>query len=207
MPGMKLALGSEIQVIEKGALDGLSLEEIRKLYPKAHMTPLVTRLSDGSQVVIGEEEIIPRVQAKIAELNAQGVELIVLLCTGHFPQFSSQCLLLEAQKVVDHCVEACVRKGDSIGLLVPLPEQMNQSRENLSHVTPHVIVASASPYASEDELLKAAEIMKQNDVKLVVMHCMGYRNDHRKKVREITGKPVILSNAIVARTAAELIAV
>ncbi len=207
MPGMQQILGSEIQVIEKGALDGLSLEMIRKLYPKARMTPLVTRLSDGSQVVIAEEEIIPRVQAKIDELNAEGVELIVLLCTGHFPNFSSRCVLLEAQKVVDHCVEACVRHGDRIGLLVPLPEQMDQSQKNLSHVTSSITVASASPYASEDELLRAAEILTQNDVKLVVMHCMGYRNDHRRKIREITGKPVILSNAIVARTAAELIAV
>ena len=206
MPGMKLVLGPEIQVVEKGALDELSSTQIQKLYPEADMTTLVTRLADGSQVVIAEEAIIPKVQAKIDELNAEGVELIVLLCTGHFPRFSSQCVLLEAQKVVDHCVEACVRDGDSIGLLVPLPQQMDQARENLSHVTPNISVASASPYESEDKLLKAAEILAQHDVKLVVMHCMGYRHDHRRKVREITGKPVILSNAIVARTAAELVA-
>ena len=67
MPGMQLFLGPEIQVIEKGVLDGLSLTQIQKPYPEADMTTLVTRLADGSQVVIAEEAIIPKVQAKIDE--------------------------------------------------------------------------------------------------------------------------------------------
>ena len=115
-------------------------------------------------------------------------------------------MLLEAQKIVDHCIVACVSDGDSIGLLIPLPQQMDQAQESLSHVTPKITVVSASPHDSTDKLVKAAEILAQHDVKLVVMHCMGYRIDHRRKVREITGKPGILSNAIVARMAAELIA-
>ena len=205
MPGMKRVLGADVQVIEKGALDGLSLDEIQSLYPKEGMTTIVTRLADGTQVIIGEEEIIPRVQTKIKELNREGVELIVLLCTGHFPRFQSECLLIESQKVVDQCVAALIREPHALGVMVPLPEQMDHAKENLKHLTSNIVVASASPYGSVENVTKAAEVFKSADVELVVMHCMGFTNAHRRVIREVCGKPVLLSNSIVARTVAELV--
>jgi len=205
MPGMKEILGKNVEVVEKGALDGLSLDTIQSLYPKEGMIFLCTRLSDGTQVVIAKEEIIPRVQAKIEELNREKVELIILLCTGHFPRFESRCLMLEAQKVVDRCIEALVCDQNTMGLLVPLPEQVEMAKQSLSHITPHITVVSASPYHPMDETIRAAEALKAKDINLVVMHCMGYTKNHKKVLREVTGKPVLLANSIVARTAAELI--
>lgn len=205
LPGMRSVIGKNVEVIEKGVLDGLSIEEIRTLHPRRGITPICTRLADGTQVVVAEEAIIPRVQAKIDELNEQKVELIVLLCTGHFPRFKSSCLVLESQKIVDRCVEAVASNQHSLGVLVPLPEQVDSARQHLSHITPRIAVRSASPYGPKDGILQAAESLKTEGVDLVVMHCMGYRNEHRSLVRQRTGKPAILSNSIVARTAAELI--
>jgi protein AroM len=205
MPGMKEILGKNVEVIEKGALDGLSLEMIQSLYPREGMTIICTRSSNGTQVIVAEEELIPRVQAKIKELNREGVEMIVLLCTGRFPRFESSCFLLEAQKVLDRCIEALVCDQDTIGLLVPLPEQREIAKRTLSYITPHIAVASVSPYGPMEEFIKAAEFLKAENIDLVVMHCMGYTRDHRKVVKELTGKPVLLANSIVARTAAELI--
>lgn len=205
MPGMKEILGESIDVVEKGALDGLSRETIQSLYPKEGMTYLCTRLSNGTQVVITEEEIIPRVQSKIEELNGEKVDLIILLCTGHFPRFESKCLLLEAQKVVDRCVEALVGTQNRMGLFVPLPEQKEIAKKNLSYITHHIEVRSASPYSPLEETIRAAETLRSEDIDLIVMHCMGYTRTHRRVVKEIIGKPVLLANSIVARTAAELI--
>jgi protein AroM len=205
MPGIKEILGEDVEVVEKGALDGLSKDTIKSFYPKQGMTFLCTRLSDGTQVVIAEEDIIPKVQTKIEELNREKAELIVLLCTGHFPRFESRCLLLEAQKVVDRSVEALITDQNTMGLLVPLSEQREIAKQNLSHITPHITVASASPYHPMDETQRAAEALKAKKVDLVVMHCMGYTKAHKKIVKEVTGKPVLLANSIVARTAAELI--
>jgi protein AroM len=205
LPGMKEILGKNVEVVEKGALDGLSLDAIRSLYPKEGMILLCTRLSDGTQVVIAKEEIIPRVQAKIEELNGEKVELIILLCTGHFPRFESRCLILEAQKVVDRCVEALICDQNTIGVLVPLPEQIETAKRSLSHITTHIVAVSASPYGPKNEILSAAKALKAENIDLVVMHCMGFTRDHKKILREVTGKPVLLANSIVARTVAELI--
>lgn len=205
LPAMMEEIGQDVEVIEGGALDGLSLEEVRSLSPTGDEVRLCTRLSDGTEVVVAKERIIPMVQTKIDELNGEGVELIVLLCTGHFPRFESTCLVLEAQKVVDRCVEAVIGDRNRMGLVVPLREQGEAARQNLSHITPHITAVNASPYGSLDEVARAAGILKEGNVDLVVMHCMGFTNDHRRVMRELTGKPVILANSLVARITGELL--
>ena len=205
MPGMRQIIGDAVEVVEKGALDGLSLQEIQTFGPENGMTTVVTRLTDGAQVALGKEKIIPRIQANINELNEEGVDLIVVLCTGHLPRFESQCLLMRAQKVVDQCVGALINEHDTLGVLVPIPEQMAPARRNHMHITQNVVAASASPYGSVEELARAAETFEKNHVDLVVMHCMGFTNDHRSAVRRACPAPVVLANSIVARTAAELI--
>ncbi len=101
VPAMIKQFGTDIEIIEKGALDGLSADEIQLLTPKADEQQLCARLSDGREVVIIKEKIISLVQSRIHELNQASVELIVLLCTGHFPSFESSCLVVEAEKIVD----------------------------------------------------------------------------------------------------------
>jgi protein AroM len=206
VPNMSQILGSNIEVIEKGALDGLSAEEIQSLAPKDGENPLCTRLSSGQQVILGKESLISLVQERIDELNGAAVDLIVLLCTGHFPRFKSRCLVVEAEKVVDRCVEALVDDRHTVGVVVPLPEQMRQAKEKLSTITPKVHVCSASPYGPQEEVRQAAEILCAKKVDLVVLHCMGFSADHRTAMRNITKRPVLMANAIVARTAAELLA-
>lgn len=205
LPAMIEVIGQDVQVIEKGALDGLSLEEVRSFSPTEEMARLCTRLSDGTQVVVAKERVTPMVQGKIHELNREGVELIVLLCTGDFPRFESSSLVLEAQKIVDRCVEALICDRNTMGLVVPLEEQAEHARQNLYHITPNITVVNASPYGPGNPVQRAAEVLKNKDIDLVVMHCMGFTKDHRKVMRELTGKPVILANSIVARTIGELL--
>jgi len=206
VPGMSQVLGANIQVIEKGALDGISTEEIQSLAPKGEEMRLCTRLSSGQQVVVGKERVISLVQEKINELNEASADLIVLLCTGHFPRFKSRCLVLEAEKIVDRCVDALVDDRHTLGVVVPLPEQMKQAKEKLSGITPRLHVVSASPYGPQDEIRRAAEILCAKRVDLAVLHCMGFSADHRTVMRDITRRPVLVANAIVARTAAEILA-
>lgn len=206
VPNMSKVLGENIEVIEKGALDGLSTEEIQSLAPKGGDSPLCTRLSSGQQVILGKERVISLVQKKIDELNEASADLIVLLCTGHFPRFKSRCLVLEAEKIVDRCVDALVDDRHTLGVVVPLPEQMKQAKEKLSGITPKLHVVSASPYGPQEEIRQAAEILCAKRVDLVVLHCMGFSANHRTVMRDITQRPVLVANAIVARTAAELLA-
>ena len=204
-PAMSHIIGPRVEIIQKGALDGLSDAEIGALAPKSAEMRLCTRLTDGRQVVVVKEKILSLMQTQIDALNQASVDLIVFLCTGHFPRFKSRCLIVEAQRIVDHCLEALVDERCTLGVVVPLAEQMTQAQQSLSHMTPKIHVVSASPYGPLETVQHAAAELFRKQVDLVVLHCMGFSGDHRQVVREVTKKPVLVANSIVARTLAELV--
>ena len=49
--------------------------------------------------------------------------------------------------------------------------------------------------------------LKEMDVDLIVMDCIGYDMAMKKKVVEITTKPVVLARTIVARVVGEILEV
>jgi protein AroM len=204
VPEMKEILSSEVEIIEAGALDGLTIDEVRGFSPKGRDYILCTRMSDGTEVVVAKRFIVPRVQKCIDLLSQQGAEIVVFICTGLFPPFSSKKLFIEAQKILDHFILALHGEKERIGLLIPLSEQIKQAKKKYDRLKGKMIIKAASPYASEDEISMAAEALKRADPHVIVMHCMGYTQAMKKKVMEITGKPTILARSLVARTLKEL---
>jgi len=53
----------------------------------------VSRLRDGTQVRLGREKIVRRLQECIKKLEKE-VDVIGVLCTGEFPELKSQKLLI-----------------------------------------------------------------------------------------------------------------
>ena len=206
VPAMAAMIGSGVAVVEKGALDGLSGKDIQALAPTEGQTVLCTRLVGGKEVVISKQGVIPLVQKRIKELNREGVDLVLLLCTGHFPRFESRVLVLTAQEIVDHAIQAVIGDAGTLGLVVPLAEQEAEMREKLLHITSNVVVVSASPYAADEGIKEAAEQLNQYAPDLVVFYCMGFNQAHRRIFRQVTGKPAIVANSMVSRTIAELLA-
>ena len=116
----------EVEAVEVGVLDGLGHEAVAALAPAGDAHRLVSRLHDGSEVVIAKAWTQERLRAIVADLDAEGHALIVLLCTGHFDGVRSRTLVVEAQRVVDHAVEALAEGGRTVGVMVPLEEQMRE---------------------------------------------------------------------------------
>ncbi|SMF59290.1 protein AroM [Tistlia consotensis] len=181
-----------LDVVEVGALDGLSDAEVAALAPGAGEERLVSRLVDGREVILGKTRIQQRLQALFDELDGQGFDLIVLLCTGHFEPFRVKTLFLEPQLAVDHFVQGLAYGAETLGILVPNEKQIDefhgidgkQSR-----------VSFASPYG-EERFEAAGRELAGTD--LVVMHCMGYSEAMRRRVAAASGRPVMLSRRIVA---------
>jgi protein AroM len=196
VPEMSAFFGKGVEVLERGALDGLSLEQVREYAPEAGMIHLCTCMRDGSEVVVAKEKLLPKIQKAIDDLNREQVALILLLCVGEFPQFRSTCLVVEPQKIVDHCIQGLIGASHRLGIWV---------RETFSTLTDAVTVTVASPYAGEDDLIRAAKALNEAACDLIVMYCMGFNRQLTRPVREITAKPVIVSSAIVARTVGELL--
>ncbi|MBW1864462.1 MAG: AroM family protein [Deltaproteobacteria bacterium] len=205
VPEMTLFFGNNVEVLEAGALDGLTPDQVKTYYPENGMTHLVSRMRDGTEIIVAKEKLIPRIETAIIDLNRKSVSLILLLCVGNFPQFQSACLIVEPQKIVDHCIEGLIGASHRLGIVIPIAEQEDWVRETFSELTTSITVTVASPYAGQNDLLAAAAILNEAACDLIVMYCMGFNRQLTRPIREITAKPVIVSSAIVARTIGELL--
>lgn len=205
-PDLMKILGPQVELVEAGALDGLGAEQIAAMAPRPSDYVLVTRLADGSSVQICERTVAPLVRQKIAAHFAAGIPAVLLLCTGEFPDFPTDGLLLRPQKILFNMVQAVVPAGAKLGVFMPSPDQLEQSSQRWSQVTPQNRSISASPYVRPEETIPAAaEEFARWGADVLVMDCMGYTLAMKEQVRRITGKPVILARSIAARALRELV--
>ncbi|HHW02236.1 MAG TPA: AroM family protein [Thermoanaerobacterales bacterium] len=204
VPEIKKVLGEDVEIIERGALDGLTLKEVKSLYPGENDEVLVTRMADGTEVKVAEREIFPRLKEKIKNLEAEGINTIFLACTGEFPSFDSASLIVRPQKVLHHVVSS-LAEGLTLGIIIPDERQVVSAKERWSTVASKVIVEPGSPYAGMENIEKAAKLLATSGVDLVVMDCMGYTLKMKDTVLNLVKKPVILARSISAKVVSELI--
>src|SRR5215831_19020193 len=76
---------ADVRRLHRGVLDALSHAEITARYrPEPGEAVLVTRLHDGIEVVLSRARMRGGVGQGLAALEADGAEVILLLCTGTF---------------------------------------------------------------------------------------------------------------------------
>ena len=204
-PDILPILGDNIELIQAGGLDGLTLDEIEKFAPVEGDYVLVSKLNDGTSVKFAEHHILSRLQQCIYDLEEQGVKIIIFLCTGDFPLiFKSKVPLIFPCNILNAIVPvlACNSK---IAVVTPDKMQVKQSENKWKKYVKEVIPVPASPYADSLELEEAAKVIKDLDVDLVVMDCIGYTEEMKQRLREKTGKNIVLSRTILARIVRELV--
>lgn len=203
VPEIQEVLGDEVEIIEGGALDGMSREEIAAIAPGPGDYVLVTRLRDGSSVKIAERHILPRMQAQIDQVVAEGAEVVALLCTGEFPPFTCPRLILKPQIILHHFVSG-VAAGRRLGVMIPAPDQVEHAESRWGTVGPALRVVPATPYGSLEDIKRAALDLKAWGAEVVVLDCMGFNKGMKEEVAGRAGVPVILPRTVLARTLAEL---
>ena len=191
-------LGSGYAVVEAGALDGLTQAEVNVMKPQPGDDVLVTRMADGTTVQVAERFITPRVKDKTLELFAQGLPLVLLLCTGKFPVFETSGLLLRPQEIMVRTA-AAVGHGLRVGVLCPTAAHIPQvTRQWADALGSPPVVRAANPYDGLDGVMRAAELLKEEGVGLAALDCIAYTLAMQKKVQDIAGVPVILARRLAA---------
>ena len=203
LPQVLPHLPSDVRVIQAGALDDLTDEEIAALAPGPGDYVLTSRLRDGRAVTMARERILPLMQARIEALEAQGANPILILCTGEFPSFRSRALLVEPEKMLPAVVRGLTVRR--LGVIAPLPEQLDAMQEKWRPVCADLAVAAGSPYGPVERVVEAARSLQGRAVDLVVMDCIGYTETHRALVRGQVNRPVMLASAAAARVVGALL--
>ncbi len=204
IPEMNEISGKRIEYIEAGALDGFSFHQIEQLKPTEGEHPLITRLKDGRAVKVAKERIIPLVQACVDKLARQGVDLVTILCTGQFPPLEASRLIIYPSQILRYTVEALtpLRK---LGIIAPLPEQIESSRKRWHSQGREVVIQSASPYGDAERLREAAQQFSAHGVELIILDCMGFDLRMKQIARAETNKPVLLPRSLLAQLIGELL--
>ncbi|MGB9763677.1 MAG: AroM family protein [Minisyncoccia bacterium] len=197
-------IGINFEFQECGALDDLSYEEILELHP-ANKTDyiLVSKLKDGREVTLSKAKIINRMQNCINRLEKNS-DIIVLLCTGEFPELKSNKLLIEPSKLLYNTVRSIIESYNKLTIIVPSSTQIEETREKWKYFK-NVNIYSISPYKAKEEDYIDLTKKIEKDTDLIAMDCIGYSTKIRKLIKESTGKSVILPRTLVADILRELI--
>ncbi len=203
LPALNEILGDEYEIIEAGALDGLSLEDVNgiEILPDDYI--LVSRMRDGTEVKITKRFVIPRVQEKITELEEKGVSLTVIMCTGAFPQYESKGLVVTPQEILKGVLNGSLKKG-KLGVVYPTEEQMPGAQSDFGSADVETYADITSPYEGSEGLEALAERLSAQNLDLLLLNCFGFSSDLKKYIAERTGVPTIQSNAVVAGVLKEL---
>ena len=208
VPAMSRILGPAVRIVEAGALDELSAEQIAALAPDPGERPIITRLADGSSTLLSHRKILPRMQLCVDDLTEQGAKFLVMLCGADWTELETDLLLVNPGRLFPNVVTALAH-GRRLGIIKPAAGQVDGETERYRQLGIDVHVTSASPYLGDariDAAREAAELLRSRGVDLVWMTCVGMDEQMRRTVQDVVQRPVILAQALLGRVVAELVA-
>src|SRR5690554_6461189 len=91
---LKKQLPKQVQILARGALDNLSKEEIKALEPGPGDHLLACKVEPGIEALIAYDKVLPLVQNCVNWLEAEGAELITVLCGANWAELKSNKLLI-----------------------------------------------------------------------------------------------------------------
>ncbi len=199
----RAGLPAGTEVVEAGALDDLTLDEIRALPMEKGEPILVMQTRDYVTVTASKALVEEKLGDKVELLESLGAQVIVVLCTGGFPSLKSSVLTLEPSKILQK-VTLAVSHGRKVGVITPLPEQIPQTKISWQSIGIDPILEAGSPYEDLAPVEEAALRLKAKDADLIVLDCMGFTDEAKDRVKGVTGIPTMCARSIVRRVLGEL---
>ncbi|MFA9437302.1 MAG: AroM family protein [Candidatus Bathyarchaeota archaeon] len=202
IPGLMDILGPGYEVVEAGALDDLTMDDVNRIDLNPDHYILVSRMRDGTEIKITKKVVIPKMQGQLDRLEDQGVRLTVVMCTGKFPQFRSRGLVVTPSEVLKGVIEGSLKVG-KLAVVYPTEEQILYAEKDFGREGVEVYADAVSPY-EDDDVKGLLERLVKEDPDLVFLNCFGFPYSLKEQVKEATGKPTIHSSALIARVVKEL---
>ncbi len=196
---------SEEKIVCIGLLDGISDEEIHRLYaPSQGENTLRLRRKAQTTLVLSAERVEAGLQKRIRDLEAQGAETILLLNANAFENLrAGSAVLLEPRRIVPPMIEAIVNDHQA-GIIVAADDAAAGSAHYWRRLSKRPHFAVASPW--EDEaLIDAALALQEKGADVLILDCLGYHQRHRDFLQKLLGIPVLLSHLLIVKLAAELV--
>jgi protein AroM len=146
-----------------------------------------------------------RVKIVLANLEDDGGDIILLLCTGTFVGLECRkAWLVEPDHIIPGVVAGLIERRQ-LGIIVPIAGQIISEAEKWRPLARQPLFAVASPYHTGDEaVLSAGHDLREKGAEAILLDCIGFTEHHRTALGSI-GLPVILSNAVAAKAVGEML--
>jgi protein AroM len=196
-----LPAGTQIYMV--GALDELSKEAILSLPNEPDEEVLTTLARDGAQITIAARHIHERIPRLIHDLEAISTNLIILMCTGEFPDYPSRVPLLLPSRILTLNAVA-LAAGKRLSVVVPLLEQCDQLSKRWEAAGIHPQMHVFSPFDEAADVDVLCKEIRLHNPSLVILDCMGYRDDMKKKLLELLQRPVMSARSLLGHLLEEI---
>ncbi|TDQ36539.1 AroM family protein [Aureibacillus halotolerans] len=185
-----------VEIIEKGALDGFTQEQLLAVAPSQEDITYVSRLETGHEVNIGKSKVQPLLDQKLQEFKQEGIQLVMLACTGQFASFSTNINVLYPDRLLTAFVQS-IAPVKTLGIVLPSKEQVTTAKQRWQPYAEHVTCSVASPYEQAD-FQGAANEVQEAHCDVVILDCMGYTKEQAEIVQRSLRCPVVLSRKLFA---------
>lgn len=208
VPALTKRLPSGIRVLRRGALDGLTSDEIAALAPAEGEYLLVCKVEPGREAQVVFDRMLPRVQSAVDTLVSEGADLIVVLCGANWSELKCDKMLVNPGAILPRLVIA-LSSGKKLGLVMPTVLQEDSTQRKYHQLGAADVVAThVTIYEGTDlsgEIQSAADCLVAEGVDVVWMPCLGMNDDLRASLHERVGKPTLLAQSMLAKVVNELI--
>ena len=186
----------------RGALDGLDDKAVRDLANGSQDYLLWVVLAGGRTCEIGRDRLIPLIEKKIVELSREEARFVVLMCSGDFPDFKVPIPVILPNRLVS-TMALLFSHRKKIGIVIPNEGQVGSAVAGWKAKGFEVKAVVAAPN-DKTALNNAAETLKDCNLDLVIMDCMGFGPKDSDKIMRISNHNTICPKTLVARVAAEM---
>ena len=167
---------------------------------------LLTLLNDNLPVEVSRQKVERDLKHIIAMLDRQEYDVILFLSSEMLSGLTARnAILLEPQRIIPPLVASIV-DGHQVGVIVPVEEVLPMQRQKWLALDNAPYYALANPISGSDsDLLSAGRALLEQGADVLVLDCLGYHQHHRDVLQKALDVPVLLSNVLVSRLAAELL--
>lgn len=192
--------GNTYTILDIGALDDLSHEEITSLAPVGGESDLITKLRDGQTVYLSHHRLTPYIGQALEKACKGGADWAVVLCTGDFSNLKCSIPLLLPNPILAHSVESVLQAGDKLTVIVPTHGQVSEATERWSQrgfVVSKVIVET--PFDNHQALFDALKNDRTvQSTQGLIADCFGFDLTFMKAAAELYDKPIFISRKLIA---------
>ena len=192
------------KVVLRGALDGLSDEEVDRLEPENGGDTLYTRLRGGRDVRLSKKAVTARSPAALAKLRDDGCDVLVYACTGEFPPMANDEGVLFPSRVLAGLATGLLPRG-RLGLLVPLIEQSEKLTSKWARPGLEIVVEALAPSAGAGEAAAVGKRLAAQRPDLVAMDCMSYTPETKVWIKQTLDVPALLAITATGRVLREML--